>query len=162
MVLTGLQAPQGAGRDPVEEAWCVEAQHAFHSTTNGSFVPLHQARFSSDCRTWLSGVAFMFCVLERIAIVTVFFEAKPLCHLTHAIVSKVRLTQRLAFSFSGVQSTSVPALLVNHCDCVGYPNIAVPIIRTGIGPSRLPGTDYMRRANIIISLASPGRRVMTS
>lgn len=53
VALTGLE---GAGRDPVEEAWCVEAQHAFHSTTNGSFVPLHQARFSNDCRTWLFGV----------------------------------------------------------------------------------------------------------
>jgi hypothetical protein len=53
VALTGLQ---GAGRDPVEEAWCVEAQHAFHSTTSGSFVPLHQARFSNDCRTWLFGV----------------------------------------------------------------------------------------------------------
>ncbi|KAJ0142004.1 Uncharacterized protein HZ326_15178 [Fusarium oxysporum f. sp. albedinis] len=51
LLLTGLQAPHGAGRDPVEEAWCVEAQHPLYGTISGSLC-LHQSRFSNDCRTW--------------------------------------------------------------------------------------------------------------
>ncbi|CEI69700.1 unnamed protein product [Fusarium venenatum] len=70
VVLTGLQ---GAGRDPVEEAWCVEAQHAFHST-NGSFVPLHQARFSNDCRTWLFGVVHQSILSEYAGVTTIHIQ----------------------------------------------------------------------------------------
>ena len=75
---------------------------------------------------------------------------------------KGKSPSELSFRFSGVQSISVPALLVSHCDCVGYPNIAVPIIRTGISPSRLPGTDYIRKGEHYHFTSESCRRVMTS